>query len=373
MSDAIHYREVPSSEVQALEGSVSVRILQAQDDERRKIARELHDSVGQALVAAKMVLSKIKREESIQDGSALDEAVKMLDDALAEVRTISHLLHPPDIDLAGLRRSLAYYVEGFKQRTGIKTVLEAPAKIPSLPSFVTSALFRITQECLTNIHKHAQASQVIVRLVLHLNKLQLEVNDNGKGFADLEACRQGIGILGMQERLAEIGGKLRIESGHGAGSSVFAIIPLRAETPVAVPPQSAPKEGTVRVLIVDDHPAIRYGLRMVLKNQADMMVCGEATNADQGVELAMKLQPDIVILDLQLGNASGWSVVRRLRAQKSAAKIIIFSHFAYADSSASASLCEGCVPKSADPAELIGAIRSVYRGTKAFLRKAQSA
>src|SRR5215469_15320070 len=198
-----------ASEAVATPGSsLASRILQAQDDDRRKIGRELHDSVGQGLVAAKMSIAKFKRDHSIEEGSPLDDAMRALDSVIQEVRTVSHLLHPPELELMGLRASLAWYVDGFQQRTGIRTKLDAPSELPPLPSDSATTLFRVAQECLTNIHRHAQASSVVVRIEVTQGELQLEVSDNGKGFADLNACRQGIGILGMQERLRELGGKL---------------------------------------------------------------------------------------------------------------------------------------------------------------------
>jgi len=349
--------------------SPAARILQAQDEERRKIGRELHDSVGQALVAIKMSIAKLKKGRAIENDSVLDEVLSALDSTIAEVRTISHLLHPPDLDLMGLRASLAWYVQGFKQRTGIETDLDAPDELPVLSPSANTVLLRVAQESLTNIHK--QASQASLRLAIGSNELQLEVADNGKGFADLGACRQGVGILGMQERVAELGGTLRIESGPDAGSSVLVTIPLLAETQPSLPCQSVPKDGAIRVLVVDDHPAIRDAVRTVLAAEPDMIACGEACNAAQAIELAGKLRPNVVILDLQLGDVNGWTVVRELHAKNSPAKIVIFSHFdeRYAGASAYRGGCNGFVSKSTDTIELTDAIPIVHGGGSYFRYK----
>jgi len=348
------------------ERSHATRILQAQDDERRKIGRELHDSVGQSLVAIKMGIARCIQDRAIEEGSALDDVLSLLDSTIAEVRTISHLLHPPNLDLMGLRAALGWYVQGFQQRTCIETELHAPDELPFLSPFASTVLFRVAQECLTNIHKHAQASRVSLRFVIGNGELQLEVNDNGKGFADLDSCRQGVGILGMQERLSELGGTLRIESGRDAGSSVFATVPLIADPPTF--PKAARQDEQIRVLIVDDHPAIRYGVRMILTAQPGIAVCGEASREAEAVELASKLLPDVMILDLQLDDASGWSVVRKLRDAQSSTRILIFSHYdeLYVRTSADRAGCHGFVSKASDANALVDAVRTVQNGGKYF-------
>jgi CheY-like chemotaxis protein len=356
------------------ERTLTARVLQAQDEERRKIGRELHDSVGQALAAVKMGIAKFKRAHSIGEDSELDEISRTLDSTIAEVRTISHLLHPPDLDLMGLRATVSWYLEGFGQRTGIQTELDAPEDFPPLPAAADTALFRVVQECLTNVHRHAEASRVVLRVRVTPAEFQLEVSDNGKGFADLNSCREGVGILGMQERLAELAGTLRIESGHTAGSSVFATIPLAHAAPIAVPPQPSPRGGTIRVLVVDDHPAIRCGIRLLLGSEPGIEVCGEAANADQALQLAAKLEPEVMILDLQLGDRDGWSVVGELRATQSCTKILIFSHFQerYFAEAAYRAGCDGAISKGCDAKLLTEAIRTIHAGEKFFKTRAMT-
>lgn len=359
----------PSPDVVKTENSLTSRVLQAQDEERRKIGRELHDSVGQALVAMKMGIAKFMREHSVGEGSELDKILSTLDSTIAEVRTISHLLHPPNIDLMGLRATLAWYLDGFGLRTGIKTKFDAQEELPPLPAGAETALFRVVQECLTNIHRHAQASHVVLRMRSTGTELQLEVNDNGVGFADLDACKEGVGILGMQERLRELGGTLRVESGHGIGSSVFAEIPLCHSAAVAISPEPPPRQEPIRVVVVDDHPAMRLAIRTLLRGEPDIEVCGEAGDAAEAVQLEANLRPEIMILDLQLGNTGGgWSVIRGLRANQSSVKIVIFSQFdeRYFARPAYNAGCEGAVSKSSDPNILIDAIRTIHAGGRFF-------
>ena len=228
------------------ERSLTARLLAAQDEERRKISRELHDSVGQSLAAVKMALGRLKRKLGPREVREIEDAESLIDEVLAEVRTVSHLLHPPSLDMMGLRSSLVWYAEGFRKRAGVETDIEIPEPLPKLPENVQIVLFRLVQECLTNVHRHAEASHVMVRVALNPSELQLEVTDNGKGFAPLDRSLQGVGILGMQERLKELSGILRIESIPGKGSSVLATIPLAESRPEADQPESGSRPRSTR-------------------------------------------------------------------------------------------------------------------------------
>ena len=197
------------------------KILKAQDDERRRISRELHDSVGQSLTAAKFALGRLKQQFSSDD---LGEVEKNVDEALDEVRTLSHLLHPLTLDILGLHTSILSYAEGYEQRNGIKTTVSIPDPLPTFKETTRTALFRFVQECLTNVHKHANASSIAIRVAINDQELRLELADNGVGFAD--DARAGIGIRGMGERLKELGGTLEVLSEPNLGSSVVATIPL---------------------------------------------------------------------------------------------------------------------------------------------------
>lgn len=201
--------------------SLSAKILEAQDNERRRISRELHDSVGQPLNAAKLALVKLKQK--FKDPN-LDDAERRVDEALNEVRTVSHLLHPAGLELLGLRASIQSYAQGYEQRTGIQTSVEIPDPLPKFDDVTRTALFRVIQECFTNVHKHAKATEITVRISFTPREFRLEVSDNGVGFRS--DAREGVGIRGMRERVRELGGTLLVESGENLGSSVIATIPL---------------------------------------------------------------------------------------------------------------------------------------------------
>ena len=222
---AAHKSTNPRAEITpaASDGFLTAKILEAQDNERRKISRELHDSVGGSLTAIKLSLAKLKSKLSAEDLLVLEEVEQMVDAVTAEIRTVSHLLHPPMLDLLGMRSSIVWYVEGFQHRTGIQASIELPESLPKFEGAAETALFRIVQECLTNVHRHASASTVVIKVSVD-GDFHLEITDDGAGFPD--GFRDGIGLHGMRERVHELGGEFRVESGNQAGSSIIVRIPL---------------------------------------------------------------------------------------------------------------------------------------------------
>jgi len=212
---------------------LSNSLMNAQDEERRRIARELHDGLGQDLAAAKMMLGALTQPEQSVGAKdrAMTEANVMLDHAIKQVRTISHLLHPPLLDEMGLLSALRWYTEGFESRSGIETKLEVPDEFPRLGAEVETAIFKITQESLTNVARHAAATKVEAQVSIYDDRLILTVTDNGKGFDILKiGHRKTLGLLGMKERSLVMGGKYDITSQPGHGTTVLVSVPLHPET-----------------------------------------------------------------------------------------------------------------------------------------------
>ncbi len=210
---------------------LSSRLMRLQDDERRRISRELHDSVGQHLSLAKMSLQSFSK--SLPNGDANSqrlflETEETIEAAIRETRTVSYLLHPPLLDELGLMAAVRWYAEGFRKRSGIYLEVEVPVQLPRLAGDKETVLFRIVQESLTNIHRHSGASNAFITITVTENLLQLEVRDNGKGIADPDFSRlsggtPGVGISGMRERLSELGGQLKISNENG--TRVIATLP----------------------------------------------------------------------------------------------------------------------------------------------------
>jgi len=211
---------------------LSGRLLRMQDEERRRIARELHDSVGQLLAAVKMNNNLIQQWVPSLDSrasKALSDNDRMVEEVLQSIRTISYLLHPPLLDEAGLPSALREYAEEFSQRSGVNIVVQCEAKLGRLRPDAETAIFRITQECLSNVHRHSESKSASVRLYEVDGSIHLEISDNGRGITPdkrslLDLGGGGVGLRGMRERVALLGGKLSIES-SGAGTTIVATLP----------------------------------------------------------------------------------------------------------------------------------------------------
>jgi len=208
---------------------LSSRLMTMQDDERRRIARELHDGLGQELVAIKLMLEGISRQDSALLESQISEASGMIDHATQQIRTLSHLLHPPLLDEVGLLSALRWYLDGLSKRSGIETVLEVrPPDFPRLTLALETAIFRIIQEALTNVFRHSGARKGWVSLTQRRGQIVVRVRDDGKGIgekvAELLPGSVGVGIEGMSERAKEFGGQLRLVNAH-PGTIVEVAIP----------------------------------------------------------------------------------------------------------------------------------------------------
>jgi len=213
--------------------AMSARILESQDSERRRIARELHDSVGQYLAGLKINLNQLQASEEVEAPRLIRETIDLTDCAIQEVRTISHLLHPPLLEELGFLSAARWYVDEYGKRGQVKVSLKVSEPIERLPKEVEIALFRVLQESLTNVYRHAAARTVDVRILCNDGHVSLTISDDGKGIPQevltrfRDGAAPGIGLAGMRERLAEFGGEIRVDSSQG-GSVVEAIIPTGA-------------------------------------------------------------------------------------------------------------------------------------------------
>jgi signal transduction histidine kinase len=212
---------------------LSSRLQQMRDEDRRQIARELHDSVGQMLAALSMNMGIVQPQVSKLDAKgnrAVSENVALVGQISREIRTISHLLHPPLLEVAGLASALRWYVDGFSERSKIKIEVDIPADFLRLADEMEMAVFRMVQECLTNIHRHSGATSAAIRISQVDGHFLVEVRDTGKGIPvekqlQLRSSGQtGLGFRGMRERLRQLGGNLDIQS-DGKGTVVTPTLP----------------------------------------------------------------------------------------------------------------------------------------------------
>lgn len=215
---------------------LSARLLRLQDEERRRLGRELHDGLAQSVMAVNLDLAQVTRSPVPLDKRArhaLSEARKVLREMSREIRTLSYLLHPPVLDELGLASALKEYAHGFSERSGIALKIDIQPDFPRMAQEAETAFFRIVQESLANIQKHSGSSTGGIRLWNGQGRVQLEVRDQGRGMpaktgagsSAPKASRLGVGILGMRERMAQLGGTLEVQS-DASGTAVHATIPL---------------------------------------------------------------------------------------------------------------------------------------------------
>ncbi|HXH40536.1 MAG TPA: MEDS domain-containing protein [Thermoanaerobaculia bacterium] len=213
------------------------RLMHAQDDERRRIATMLHETTAQDLAALKMLLARLSRTAdrlSLDERNTLTESISLAEQSMAGIRTVSYLLHPPFLDEAGLLSALRWYARGFSERSGIKVDLDLPENIERLPLDTETVLFRIVQESLTNIHRHAGSETAQITLRRDSEMLMLEIEDRGRGIPNasiehITSGGSGVGIAGMSERMHQLGGRLDVTSSDH-GTTVRVRLPLARDT-----------------------------------------------------------------------------------------------------------------------------------------------
>jgi PAS domain S-box-containing protein len=218
---------------------LSGRLLQLKDEEQRRIARDLHDSAGQILTLLKMNLVPLEvrlEKEHPEFAKPVAQSIALVDQLTSEIRTLSHLLHPPLLDELGLPAALHWYVDEFAKRSKIKVDLDYPPNYQRLPREVETALFRIVQECLTNIHRHSGSPTASIRFRQSSSEITCEVKDEGKGMPPQHVSNvalpamTGIGLSGMQERVRQLGGNLTIDS-NSYGTAIIARVPFSQDRP----------------------------------------------------------------------------------------------------------------------------------------------
>lgn len=222
---------------------LSRRLLQTQDDERRRIARELHDSAGQYMASIQMNLDALLREAvalPLPQRERITDSIAMLERCNSEIRTLSYLLHPPLLDELGLRSALSWYLEGFSERSGIKVELQVPDDLPRMTPNTETVIFRVVQQSLVNIHRHSGSRIARVSIDCDAERIELTISDEGKGMppetlAGINAGTGlvGVGVAGMRERVIGMGGKFQVSSRHD-GTTIHISLPVTLSGNAAV-------------------------------------------------------------------------------------------------------------------------------------------
>jgi DNA-binding NarL/FixJ family response regulator/signal transduction histidine kinase len=339
-------------------------------EERNRLAREVHDTLAQGLTAIALQLETAERllppgaEAKRIVADAREQARHSLDEAR---RAVWGLTARP-LDGASLSEALQGEVERFQRRTGVTAGLvdEAAEAVP-LTDEQATALLRVAQEALHNVEKHAAPTRVRVELQYsgESGLLTLLVADDGKGFErrTLPGPDGGFGLRGMRERMRLVGGDLEVESAPGWGTRVRARLQL---DPVAATHQPEPDlhADPIRVVLVDDHPLAREGLRRLLEGRDDVVLVGQAVDGLEGVERALALRPDVVLMDLQMPRLSGVGAVQALREQWPEARVLILTTFAQDEHlfEALRAGARGYLLKDASADDLAAAIKTVHAG-----------
>ena len=361
---------------------LSARLLKLQDEERRRIARDLHDTTGQKIAVLSMTLDRLaklvdSKKQPVKD--ALLEGRDVVAKIGEEVRTLSYLLHPPLLDECGLASAVLWYAEGFKKRSGIRLNVQIDEDLVRLPTDAETALFRVLQESLTNVHRYSGSASAEIRIFQAGGNVHLEIGDHGKGirvgadhpsFAGTPTL--GVGIPGMRERVRQLGGQLEVEFSPG-GTRVHASLPVEssqekfAGTLAPIPQRS---ESRKRILIADDHEVMRRGLRGLVESQEEWAVCGEAMEGSEAVRKTRELSPDLLILDITMPGMSGFDAAVQILKDDPDVKILFFTmhdspQMIREMSNAGA---QGYVSKSRAGNDLVQAVRMILAGEKFFPR-----
>ena len=338
------------------------QVVEAQETERQRIARELHDATGQALTAIALGLRGMELQlERGTDTAVLTAQVREIKsfstNALGELRQIISDLRPPILDDMGLVAALKWYVHGFEGRRGIAGTFILEGEPLRLPSEFETVLFRIAQEALTNVAKHAGASAVTVMLRFAPGTSACWSRTTGEASTPTLVDLGGWGLLGMQERASLLGGQCLIDSKPGEGTRVW--------TTVSLPENRWRQTMTpVKLLLVDDHEIVRAGLRMLFSAEPDVQIVGEAASGREAIEQVAKLAPDVVLMDVAMPDMNGIEATRRIK--EAFPQVVVLALTMHEDEeyffemlSAGAS---GYVPKRAAPDDLLSAIRVVNQG-----------
>jgi DNA-binding NarL/FixJ family response regulator/two-component sensor histidine kinase len=343
-------------------------------EERNRLAREVHDTLAQGLTAITLQLEAADRlmPPGAEAKRLVGEARTLARTSLAEARRAVWGLAPSPLDGRTLAEAVADEVAGFGRRTGLTAGFSARGEMPTVAGETAAAVLRVVQEALHNVEKHAQASRVRVELEYRQaggsGQLSFLVADDGIGFdpADPRAdVGGGFGLTSMQERMHLAGGRLEVESAPGWGARVRGQVTIdgerQAESPSAPVPAAA---EPIRVLLVDDHPLAREGIRRLLDGCDDVVVMGEAGDGLEGVERALALRPDVILMDLQMPKLSGVGAIQALREQWPDVRVLILTTFAQDEHlfEALRAGARGYLLKDAGPDELAAAIETVHAG-----------
>jgi CheY-like chemotaxis protein len=353
-----------------------VELIEAEERERRRIAELLHDDLQQLLASAKLQLQTVTRD--LPENRVLGNVDQLLETAIEQARGLSHELSPSVLHHSGLMPALQWLVRKMETQFGLAVDLNADPDRDFQHIPLKEFLFRVVQELLFNTYKHSGVTTARVRLSGTGDRILVAVSDDGQGFdpAILQAptAKSGLGLLSLRERVHSLGGHLDIDSRAGAGSRFTLTVPFDLPVPEASAPPPAeaahlhphPDEPSssagakpIRVLFADDHQVMRQGLVSMIEDQPGIQVVGEATNGLEAIDLARRLQPDVVVMDITMPEMDGIEATHHITREMPDVRVIWLSMFQrgeISDTTMRKAGAETFLSKTASPGELLKAI-----------------
>jgi len=321
------------TECQAQLRTLAAELALAGERERRQIAQELHDQIGQNLAVIKFKLGHLKRASQSRE---LEEVLALLEQALQSSRDLVFKLSPPVLHELGLGAGLEWLVHQLRANFGIAGQFYDDLQPKPLTEDLRILLFQAVRELLTNVGRHSRAGMARVSSRVEGGGLVIEVSDDGAGFdpAEVPARRQGtagLGLFSIREGLAHLGARMEILAAPGRGTRVLLRAPLLGQNRTsgngAAPAEAqAPPTGQgIRILLAEDQAPTRAGLRSLLESCPDLVVAGEAGDGEAAVAACRSLQPDVVVMDIARSKLSGIQATRAILKERPATKVVALS------------------------------------------------
>lgn len=321
---------------------LTLELSQAEDRERKRLAEVLHDDLQQLLAAAKfhlgLLIGRIKGEGDAQEWAAT--VTDLLKQAIAKSRSLSHELSPPTLSHSDLYETLEWLTQQVQAKHGLTVHLEAFDRLTIPSESLKAFLYKAAQEMLFNVVKHAGVKDARLRLRRRNGRIYLSVADEGRGFAPQAPGTAGFGLWSIRERVELLGGRMRIRSTEGKGSTIVLTVPdaeppqtktegskERTDNVRTVLPSKVHSGPTLRVLLVDDHKIVRQGIRAMLAEAPDIEVVGEAGNGQEAIDLTDQLVPDVVVMDMAMPIMAGDEATRQIKRRLPDTKVVALSMF----------------------------------------------
>ncbi|MBI2435474.1 MAG: response regulator [Candidatus Hydrogenedentes bacterium] len=291
--------------------------------ERRRLAIELHDYLAQLLVASRMKLGQLAKTADAENESPLQEVDDILRDCINYTRTLIAELSPAVLYESGILPAIKWLSDQMCQH-GLEVSVVSEGKPCRAREDQELLVYQSIRELLVNAAKHSQVHEAQVHLWWHPEKLVVRVFDQGVGFDVneqrlLSETRKKFGLFNVKERIEATGGEFAVSSRPGAGAEVSFTLPLHPrieeEDAQATQVQDLPQRTAIRVLLADDHELVRQGLRRIINSSGDLEVVGEAGNGEEAWEWALRLNPDVVLMDVNMPRMNGIEATRHIRRE----------------------------------------------------------